>query len=100
VDEIDLFISRYTREYDFYEQAARLATQKLSTDLRGAGIRSIVTYRAKSIPRLEEKCRKRHKARGGYSSVDDVSADIIDGSVWPGYRCHSYGVVSVTFVKP
>jgi ppGpp synthetase/RelA/SpoT-type nucleotidyltranferase len=75
---VEDFISRYTKEYDFYDQAARLAAQKLESDLREAGIRSIVTYRAKSISNLEEKCKQRHKDKGGYNSVSKIFDDIVD----------------------
>lgn len=78
MDLIDQFMARYTKEYDFYSQTARLAQQKLETNLQAAGVRSIVTGRAKSITRLEEKCRQREAKRGGYSSIDEVYADIVD----------------------
>jgi hypothetical protein len=46
---IDEFIARYRKEYDFYDHAARLATQLLEQSLQSAGIRAIVTSRAKSL---------------------------------------------------
>ncbi len=58
-------------------QAGRIAAQRLDANLQAAGIRSIVTSRAKSIPRLEEKCRKRQNANN-YLSVDDIFDDIVD----------------------
>lgn len=71
------FIERYLREYDFYAEAARLAADYLKSDLDEAGIRAIVTNRAKDAGRLKEKCEKRqHKA--AYRSVDEIYSDIVD----------------------
>jgi ppGpp synthetase/RelA/SpoT-type nucleotidyltranferase len=78
MDLIDQFMARYTKEYDFYNQTARLAHQKIESSLQAAGIRSIVTSRAKSIARLEDKCRQRETRHGGYSSIDDIYDDIVD----------------------
>lgn len=74
---IEDFIARYTKEFDFYNQAARLASQMLEADLRASGVRSIVTYRAKDISHLEEKCRGRRDEKQ-YQSVDDIYDDIVD----------------------
>lgn len=52
---IDDFIGRYSKEYDFYDQAARLAAQILDANLQASGIRAMVTSRAKmlmSSPRM------------------------------------------------
>jgi len=65
-DDTDLvaqFISRYRKEYDFYDQAARLAAQILEQNLQRAGIRAIVTARAKSPTRLEQKARQRNLSK-------------------------------------
>jgi ppGpp synthetase/RelA/SpoT-type nucleotidyltranferase len=78
MDPIDQFMARYTKEYDFYSQAASLAYQKLEANLQAGGVRSIVTARAKSLTRLEAKCRQRHAKRGGYSSIDEIYDDIVD----------------------
>lgn len=74
---IEDFIARYRKEYDFYDQAARLVGQILETNLQTAGIRSMVTSRAKSITRLEIKVRQRSTTKN-YQSVDDIFADIAD----------------------
>ncbi|MEU7612335.1 RelA/SpoT domain-containing protein [Micromonospora sp. NPDC049204] len=78
MDLIEEFIARYTKEYDFYEQAGRLAAQELEATLQAAGIRSIVTHRAKSRDRLREKCLQRGRKRGGYKSVEEIFNDIVD----------------------
>jgi ppGpp synthetase/RelA/SpoT-type nucleotidyltranferase len=77
LDLIDGFIARYVKEYDYYEQAARMAAQMLQSGLEAAGIRSIVTSRAKSVTRLAEKCRQRIKRRA-YESIEDIYSDIVD----------------------
>jgi ppGpp synthetase/RelA/SpoT-type nucleotidyltranferase len=74
---IEQFIARYRKEYDFYDQAAKLASQMVEQDLRRAGIRAIVTYRAKSVSRLHEKVQQRHQDRK-YKTVDEIFRDIAD----------------------
>lgn len=78
MDLVDQFMTRYAKEYDFYAETARLAHQKLESNLQAAGVRSIVTARAKSITRLEDKCRQRSAKCGGYSSMDEIYDDIVD----------------------
>lgn len=74
---IEDFISRYKKEFDFYDQAARLTSQLLDTRLQAAGIRSIVTSRAKSAARLEPKVRARaHEKK--YSTSEEIYNDIVD----------------------
>jgi ppGpp synthetase/RelA/SpoT-type nucleotidyltranferase len=74
---IDDFIARYTKEYDFYDQAGRIVAQRLEANLQAAGVRSIVTSRAKAITRLEEKCIKRQDTHD-YTCVGDIFDDIVD----------------------
>jgi ppGpp synthetase/RelA/SpoT-type nucleotidyltranferase len=76
-DLIAEFLARYRKEYDFYDQAARLVAQTLEASLQSAGIRSIVTARAKNPKRLEVKCRQRALTKD-YASVADIFADIHD----------------------
>ncbi len=45
---IEEFIARYRREFDYYDETARLIAQGLDSNLQATGIRSIVTSRAKS----------------------------------------------------
>ncbi|WP_330264181.1 RelA/SpoT domain-containing protein [Streptomyces griseorubiginosus] len=74
---VDQFIARYSKEYDFYSRAAQLVTQALERDLKESGVRCIVTYRAKDITRLEEKCRQRAPKKK-YKTVEDIYEDIVD----------------------
>ncbi len=74
---IDDFINRYRKEFDYYDQAARLVAQLLDSSLQSAGIRAIVTSRAKSPVRLEDKVRQRAREKN-YATVDEIYADIVD----------------------
>lgn len=71
------FVKRYRKEFDFYEQASRMASQMLDSNLASAGLRAIVTSRAKSPVRLEEKIRQR-SAKRQYKKIDDIYDDIVD----------------------
>jgi ppGpp synthetase/RelA/SpoT-type nucleotidyltranferase len=77
LDLISQFISRYRKEYDFYEQACRMTSQVLDSNLQSAGIRAIVTSRAKNPQRLETKVRQRAQSHS-YASVEDIYEDIVD----------------------
>jgi ppGpp synthetase/RelA/SpoT-type nucleotidyltranferase len=77
VNLIEDFIGRYRKEYDFYDQAGRLVAQILDANLQASGIRSMVTYRAKSVARLEEKVRQRYPSKH-YMLVKDIYDDIVD----------------------
>jgi ppGpp synthetase/RelA/SpoT-type nucleotidyltranferase len=77
MDIVEQFLARYRKEYDFYDQAARLAAQKLESGLQAAGIRSMVTSRAKSPLRLEDKVRQRMPEKR-YQTVEDIFVDIVD----------------------
>lgn len=66
---IEEFIGRYRREYDFYDQAARLVALQLEARLQAAGVRAMVTFRAKAVTKLEPKVRDR-AARKAYASVE------------------------------
>ncbi|NGX07184.1 hypothetical protein UI24_08220 [Mycobacteroides franklinii] len=74
---IDEFIEQYVKVFDFYEQLARIVEKTLENDLREAGIRCIVTSRAKAIEALKHKCIRRHKEKP-FSSTDDVYHAIAD----------------------
>ncbi|MFD5180535.1 hypothetical protein ACFWM1_32315 [Nocardia sp. NPDC058379] len=77
MDVIEEFVSRYVREYDFYEMSSRIAAGMLKADLDATGIRAIVTHRPKAVDRLERKCRQRH-IESPYGSVDEIVEDIVD----------------------
>jgi ppGpp synthetase/RelA/SpoT-type nucleotidyltranferase len=77
MDIIDDFMARYVKEYDFYDKASQIVARTLDQDLQEAGVRCIITSRAKSPIRLEAKCRQRN-AKNAYSSVDQIYDDIVD----------------------
>ena len=77
MDLIAEFIGRYRKEFDFYEQSCRMVAQILETHLRSAGVRAIVTSRAKNPTRLEEKVRQRAE-KAHYGRVEEIYQDIVD----------------------
>jgi hypothetical protein len=77
MDVIDEFLRSYAREIDFYQEAARLSGQACELQLRAAGKRAIVTYRAKNPQRLGDKLRKRDHERH-YTDAQAITDDIID----------------------
>lgn len=77
MDFVSEFIGRYRKEFDFYEQSCRMVAQSLEAKLRSAGVRAIVTSRAKNPTRLEEKVRQR-SVKANYKNVDDIYRDIVD----------------------
>ena len=74
---IDEFLTKYHREIDYYEQVARIASNQAKAQLEAAGIRAIVTDRAKSQDRLAEKVKDRNMSKN-YQSVQEIQDDIVD----------------------
>lgn len=74
---IEQFLSMYTREYDFYREAARRCAEQCEVAAEQNGIRVIVTHRAKRPDRLREKLEKRN-ALNRYESSDSIREDIAD----------------------
>ncbi len=71
------FLERYTREFDFFREAARICAQKCEAALVQSGIRAIVTYRAKNPERLRDKVGARNKEKK-YKRTDQIFKDIVD----------------------
>jgi ppGpp synthetase/RelA/SpoT-type nucleotidyltranferase len=100
---IEDFIARYTKEYDFYDQAGRVAGRLLEGYLQEEGILAIITSRPKSISRLKDKCLQREKKNGVYASVDEIFGDIKDLSgvrvalYFPGERGRVEGLIKRSF---
>jgi len=103
LDLIAEFIRRYRKEFDFYEQSCRMVAQILEVNLRSAGVRAIVTSRAKNPTRLEEKVRQR-SGKANYNDVEDIYKDIVDLSgvrvalYFPGEREEVGKIVRGLFV--
>jgi ppGpp synthetase/RelA/SpoT-type nucleotidyltranferase len=74
---VNEFFGHYIREFDFYEELARIVRLRLEDVLATRGIRAIVTSRGKSIQRLQSKVTKRN-AEDPYPSVKAIYDDIID----------------------
>jgi len=74
---IEQFISRYNREFDFYQELSRIASTKIEDQLFKRGIKAIVSYRAKRPDRLLDKLRKRNEEKK-YKTVDEIVDDIAD----------------------
>lgn len=77
MDVIQKFIKQYRREVDFYQEVARLIASQCERELQSAGIRAIVTFRAKRSDRLEDKLRQRIDQKH-YKTVDSIYKDIVD----------------------
>lgn len=77
---IEVFISAYTREFDYYDKLSALTGLKLESALKKSGIRAIVSYRAKGIESLRRKLEKRDVSGEGskYKKVEDIYDDIAD----------------------
>lgn len=74
---IDAFIKLYKHEVDFYEECASQAAETLEDALTEAGIRAIVTYRAKKPRKLRTKLQNRDQKRH-YQSFREIYDDIVD----------------------
>jgi ppGpp synthetase/RelA/SpoT-type nucleotidyltranferase len=102
-DVIKSFIDGYEREFDFFDQAARLVHGILETELSSSGIASIVTYRAKNPDRLEKKLHHRNKEKD-YKNHEEIYDDIADFSgvrvalYFPGTREEVKRIIEAKFI--
>jgi len=74
---------RYEREKDYYERAASVCKHMCETALEQAGIKAIVTFRAKAYDKLQKKVEQRNVKRikeqnEGYKTIQDIYDDIPD----------------------
>ncbi len=74
---IDSFISRFSREFDYYQQLARMCQERCEITIEQSGVRAIVTSRAKQPGRLRAKLVKRNESKL-YTSLEAVYHDIVD----------------------
>lgn len=105
MDVVSQFIDNYKKKYVFYENAGRLAAARLETALQAAGIRAIVTSRAKAPGRLKNKVQRRNQERETpYKSMKEVYEDIVDLSgvrvslYFPGDREKTDALINDLFV--
>ena len=88
MDLIQQFIDTYKMKWTFYDAAGRLAAEKLQLALQNAGIRAIVTSRAKNPARLRTKVQRRNsrreerKVRGNAEKTEPLQRDENYGTVY------------------
>ncbi len=104
MDLINQFIENYKRKLNFYETAGRLAARQLEASLQSAGIRAMVTSRAKAPGRLKSKVLIRNSRRAmPYKNMREIYEDIADLSgvrvslYFPGDRDKTDNLVSDLF---
>lgn len=76
-DIINEFIERYAKEEDYYAEAANLCKVRIEELLSQAGIKAIVSSRAKKLDRLRDKVINRN-AKEKYKTVKSIYRDIVD----------------------
>ncbi len=79
MDLVRQFIENYKKKIPFYEAAGRVAASQLESALQSAGIRAMVTSRAKSPDRLMAKVTRRNAKRPNpYKNMREIYEDIAD----------------------
>lgn len=101
MDLTSQFIENYKKKITFYEAAARLAADELEDALQAAGIRAIVTSRAKNSGRLKSKVLHRNATRPvPYKNMKEIYEDIADlagvrvSLYFPGDRDKAHALIS------
>ena len=74
---IEKFIKEYREEYDFYIKLAYITQDLTEEALKEAGIKSIVSSRAKKADSLREKIEKRN-VKNKYENTEQIKDDIYD----------------------
>ena len=104
MDLISHFIENYKKKISFYETAGRIAASLLEDALQSAGIRAMVTSRAKNPARLKSKVIRRHSRRDlPYKNMKEIYDDIVDlagvriSLYFPGDRDKANALVSDLF---
>lgn len=105
MDLINQFVENYKKKYKFYETAGQLAANQLEMALQAAGIRAIVTSRAKNPGRLKSKVIRRNARREiPYKNMREIYDDIADLSgvrvslYFPGDRDKADALISDLFI--
>lgn len=104
MDLINQFVENYKKKMTFYDMAGRLAAAQLEDAMQAAGIRAIVTSRAKNLGRLKSKVLHRNAARTApYKNMKEIYEDIADLSgvrvslYFPGDRDKVHALISDLF---
>lgn len=105
MDIISQFIENYKKKYTYYENVSRLAAGQLEEALQAAGIRAIVTSRAKNPGRLKAKAAHRNSLRESpYKTIREIYEDIVDLSgvrvslYFPGDRDKTDALINDLFI--
>ena len=77
MEVLSRFLNQYIRDIDYYEGASKLCAQICESELETAGIRAIVTYRAKRPDKLKDKLIKRNE-KNKYRNIEEIYEDIVD----------------------
>ncbi|NLM44234.1 MAG: RelA/SpoT domain-containing protein [Clostridiales bacterium] len=77
MEVLSRFLEQYIRDLDYYERASKVCAQICENELETAGIRAIVTYRAKRPDKLKEKLIKRNE-KHKYKNIQEIYEDIVD----------------------
>lgn len=105
MDLINQFIENYKKKITFYEAAAKLAAAEVEDALQAAGIRAIVTSRAKNPGRLKNKVLQRNVERPvPYKNMKEIYEDIADlagvriSLYFPGDRDKAHALMADLFM--
>lgn len=77
MEVLSKFLDQYIRDIDYYERASKLCANICENELETAGIRAIVTYRAKRPDKLKDKLIKRNE-KHKYRDIEEIYEDIVD----------------------
>ncbi|MGI5998522.1 MAG: GTP pyrophosphokinase [Lutispora sp.] len=77
MEVLSRFLDQYIRDIDYYERASKLCAHICENELETAGIRAIVTYRAKRPDKLKDKLIKRNE-KHKYKDIEEIYEDIVD----------------------
>lgn len=77
MEVLSRFLEQYIRDIDRYEGASKLCAQICENEIETAGIRAMVTYRAKRPDKLKDKLIKRNEKKR-YKNIEEIYEDIVD----------------------
>lgn len=105
MDLINQFIENYKKKINFYETVGRMAAMQLEAALQAAGIRAMITSRAKNPVRLKSKVSRRNLRRQiPYKSMREIYEDMADltgvrvSLYFPGDRDKANSLIADLFV--
>jgi len=102
VKAVRAFMKSYAKEFDYYAALAKACASTCELSLEQAGIRAIVTWRAKKPKKLEAKLLERNREKK-YSGVEHIQKDIVDlagvriALYFPGERSRVEHIIHQSF---